>query len=310
MISRVFGKTKPTNYVLALGFLAVCLILAQLKEIHFGLDSFSLGVSVLIFLGLLCSAVAGNFLALSNQLIGPHVFTIYLFALMILLFPKVVLDYQTVLSNILLMGAQIRLNQIRPFKNIKANIFDASLMVLVSSLFLEWSILFFVLIWVYVYAFGPLKPRNWLVPIAAIIVFMLILSAALLASGRISFLTGHYQFNIALNNVQLIDATNSRLLVFLILVLLVFFGFRRNKITGFGKALQMRLNGLLLILVSVVIILQRPLGYEAYLLAFGSISLFLSKQIEAITKSLYRELVLLGGLLISLTVFIIGWIQQ
>lgn len=272
--------------------------------------SFSTGLSVLTLMVLFLSAVAGNFLALSNQLIAPHVFILYLFSLLVLLFPNVILDFHSVVANLFLMGAQIRLNQMRPFNNIKGNIFDASLMVLVSSLFLEWSILFLVLIWVYVYSFAPLKLRNWLVPFAAIIVFLMILTAILFITKNISFIKEHYQFKSALNSLQFADAAYSGLWFFSTLILLVFIGFRSHKITGFGKALQMRLNGLVLVLASAVIVLQLPLGNNAYLLAFGAISLFLSKQIEAISKNLFRELVLLGGVLIALTIFIIGWIQQ
>ena len=72
----------------------------------------------------------------------------------------------------------------------------------------------------------------------------------------------------------------------------------------------MRLNSLALILAIGVMLLQFSLGIEAYVLAFGPICLFLSKQIESFSKSLFRELVLFGGLLVSLVVFILGWIQQ
>lgn len=310
MISRVFGKTKPINYALVFGFLVLCLFLAQLRLIHFGNNHHSIGVSLLTLIGLFSSAVAGNYLAISNQLIAPHVYTVYVYALLVLLFPNVLLDYKPVLANLFLLGAQIRLNQMRPFKIIKVNVFDASLMVLAASLFLEWCVLFLALIWVYVYAFSPLKPRNWLVPFAAIIGFMLILSAILFLSDNIAFLAQHYRLHVSLTNWRLSNTVYHRVLGFFVAVLLVFLGFRRYRISGFGKALQMRLNSLALILAIGVMLLQFSLGIEAYVLAFGPICLFLSKHIEAFSKSLFRELALIGGLLVSLVVFIFGWIQQ
>jgi hypothetical protein len=268
------------------------------------------GAQILWVFGFIIAAILGNQMNLSNQVTGHHLYSVFFVGIFVLLLPEVLQDLNALLAYFFLIIGQYRLNQIRPFETIKLKLFDASLCVLIASLFLEWSLLYYLLLWVFVYLYSPKKVRNWLVPLAALILFFLLVYASFLLANQEDFIWNHYSLHLAKSFSFNYGNVEAQFLIVLGFILLSLLGLREHRKSGYGKALQMRINALVFILGCIVVLLELPNGNQTYLLTFYPVALFAAKYTEAISKRWRRELWLIGFLLLALGLFGAEWIRQ
>ena len=312
MISSVFGKTKPVNYILVLTSLFVCFILIRFGPFPLEDPVSELPAQTLALACLLFSVLAVNFIVQRNQLTGPHSYAIYFFGVLVLMFPESMVDRQTILANFFILLALRRLISLKSLRDTKAKIFDGTLWILISSLFLNWSVLFLALVWIHIYFYDPKNLRNWLVPLAAMAAFALIGMAVAFLAGRPDYFASHYRFewegmgaywsawgHAFKIGLYLLAVFLAGLVSFLIL----------GK-SGHGKVLPMRLTALTLLLTMVVVIFRSSDEHHPVLLTFYPSAVFLSKYVETVRRDSIREGVLLGSLVFCLVVFLGEWVGK
>ena len=109
MISGIFGKTKPINFIILQGFLFVFYWFVNfvLYKNHYGPEKL---VTKFVALGiLLFSVFLVDFIVKRNQITATNSFAILYFTMLIVIFPEVLLDDNSIFCNFFLLLALRRL---------------------------------------------------------------------------------------------------------------------------------------------------------------------------------------------------------
>ncbi len=308
MISSIFGKTKPMNYIILLGFLFVFYWIVHffIFQATYTPEKLFLQISVLAVL--LFSIFIVNFILKRNKLTGTNSFGILFYTLLLVVFPEVVMDNGAVLSSFFLLLATRRLLSIKSLKNIKLKIFDATLWIGVASLFYDWTLLYLILVFIAIYFYEPKNIRNWLVPIAGIFTVFTISVAVLILAGNLEFLENHYAFSFDLVNVYFLSWANSaKLIVYMIVVSIAgILGFVNLGKSGLGRIITMRLVAITFFIGLGLTILKSSNTVFPVILTFFPAVIFLTNYIEVIKKPKLRELLLIVSILFPLVILTIG----
>ncbi len=167
MITTIFSKSRPFNYIMVTVLLIVCFIVIQAKH----LAGIGFGVNLAkktAFLAILISSLfITNFVTKRNGLSKDSTYPFLFFFLFLILFPTVLLDSKIVISNFFLLLAMRRLVSLQSLLTPKEKIFDASLWIFVAALFHFWAILFILLVFISVFFHVSRDYRNWILPYIA-----------------------------------------------------------------------------------------------------------------------------------------------
>ena len=312
MLSSIFGNSKPINYIIILGFLALFYVLVgweRMTGLHTASDIlvFVLALSVLLF-----SIMVVNFIVKRNQITGSNDYAILFFSLLIVLFHEVLLDYNAIMGNFFLLLALRRLISLKSLKNIKLKLFDASFWIAVGSLFYDWMLLYIVLVYISLYIYEPKNIRNWLVPIIAMACAAILIYSVRIISGDAGFIEDHYSFEAIRNSNILANPGGSvKMLIYLILVVIAgIISFVRLGKLGMGKIVTMRLVVISFIIGLVVTVLKSSEEAAPIMLTFFPASILFTKYIEVIKRANIKEVVLILSLVIPFMVFLAEWIAK
>lgn len=304
MISSIFGKTKPFNYVILLTFLFVFygVVVFLLFSIPYQQDKlfeqiFSL--AALLFLIFLI-----NFVVKRNKITETNSYAILFFTLLIVLFPEVLLDNNGILCTFFLLLAIRKLLSIKSLKKIKLKIFDASIWVVVSSLFYDWALLYMLLVFITIYLYQPKNIRNWLVPFIGFFTTAFISLGALTLLNKQAFILNHYVFSINITNDFILEWKNSlKLLLYIFGALCLFIvTFLKLSKSGQGRINTMRLIAIFFFIGLIITLLESFNEVTPILLTFFPTSVFLTIYIENIKRSKLKEAVLILTIIIPFLV--------
>nr|WP_229732512.1 DUF6427 family protein [Muriicola marianensis] len=305
MISGIFGKTKPINYVILLGLLSLLYTI-----VFFYLDESSSDpsnwVKQLFFLFLLLfSVLVIDFVVNRNQISSTNAYVALFFVVLVFFFPSSVKDTDAIGCNFFLVLACRRLISLRSLRNIKLKILDATLWVLAASLFFGWAILFLLLVFIAIYIYEPKNIKNWFVPIAGIVTFLLIWNSILILSGTEGFFAAHYNFNVGNWESVLRDwIRNTKLIIFILFISVTSFAvFLKSGKLGLGRIINLRVVSIYFFLSIIVVLLSLTSEEFPILIAFFPAAVFLGKYVEMIKRDNIREMVLSGAILTSFFIF-------
>ncbi|NNJ88572.1 MAG: hypothetical protein HKP53_04160 [Eudoraea sp.] len=304
MISGIFGKTKPINYVLLLGFL---FILYWVVYFYLNENSSEPAVLVLQSLGLLVllfSVMVINFVVNRNQITTANSYVALYFVLLILLFSSSIVDNNAIFCSFFLLLACRRLLSLRSLKNIKLKIMDATLWVLVSSVFYDWAILFLILVYIAIYIYEPKNFKNWLVP-PSVSVFVLLSYAVLILANNEDYLLEHYQFQLENIRDVLSDwKLNTKLIIYALLIAVTALAvFLKSGKLGLGRIINLRVISIYFSISILVIILSLMSGDLPVMISFFPGAVFLGKYVEMIKRKNIKEMVLYSSAFIAFFVF-------
>ncbi len=304
MISSIFGKTKPFNYVILLTFLFVFygVVVFLLFSIPYQQDkSFKqiFSLAALLFLIFLI-----NFVVKRNKITETNSYAILFFTLLIVLFPEVLLDNNGILCTFFLLLAIRKLLSIKSLKKIKLKIFDASIWVVVSSLFYDWALLYMLLVFITIYLYQPKNIRNWLVPFIGFFTTAFISLGALTLLNKQDFILNHYVFSINITNDFILEWKNSlKLLLYIFGALCLFIvTFLKLSKSGQGRINTMRLIAIFFFIGLIITLLESFNEVTPILLTFFPTSVFLTIYIENIKRSKLKEAVLILTIIIPFLV--------
>ena len=305
MISGIFGKTKPINYVLLLGFIFILYWFVYFYVSNNSAEPAVIVWQSLVLLVLLFSVLVINFVVNRNQITSANSYVALYFSLLILIFSRSVTDNNAIFCSFFLLLACRRLLSLRSLKNIKLKIMDATLWVLVASLFYDWAILFLILVYIAIYIYEPKNLRNWLVPLVSIIVFVLLSYAVLILANNEGYLLQHYKFQ--LDNIREVFTDwklNTKLIIYALLTAVTALAvFLKSGKLGLGRIINLRVITLYFALSIVVIILSLMAGDLPVLISFFPGAVFLGKYVEMIKRKKIKEVVLYASVFIALSIF-------
>lgn len=305
MISSIFGKTKPINYIILLVFLFFFYWFAQFFLFVQSELSEELFNKMGFLILLMCSVFLVDFIVKRNKLTKTNSFAILFFTMLIVVFPEVLTDENAIWCNLFLLLAARRLLSIKSLKNIKVKIYDASLWITVASLFYDWAIVYIILVFIAIYLYDPKNGRNWLIPFTGFFTVAMISYAILLIVDNPSFLEKHYQFNFELNVAYFTHIGNSIKLVIYILMTAIagLVAFVKLRSSGSGKIIAMRLMALYFIISMITVVLISADNTYPVLMTFFPAVIFFTHYIESIKKPNMKEIVLIAAVIVPFLIF-------
>ncbi len=297
MISSVFDKTNPINYLLALLFFSI----------HYwfwfwtGDDQLFSGHELLVFIGKLSLVTLGMFLVeftvKKNQISAKNTYAIVLFMVLFGVFAPDLYQSDTLLTLFFLLLAFRRILSIRSLVSIKLKVFDASFWILIASYFNPNALYFFLILALAIYFYQFEKLKNWLVILPAIGAYILLVFAYKGIDKAQTFFDQHYQFQMNFSDLSL--SKNH-----LVVLGFVFLGILASIVTyrGLSRSLMGKLISIRLVLFSFLIAsfiaLIGASNQQQTIFLLFPISVLYTNALEGIKMRWIRDLILLG--LISL----------
>jgi hypothetical protein len=121
----------------------------------------------LTFLVVLASIFLTSFIGKRNGLTKDSSYTAIIFLLLLLFFPSILNNFNILLANFFILLALRRLISLQSMKASKEKIFDASLWIILASLFHFWCILFLILAFISIIFHVSRDYTNWVLPFIA-----------------------------------------------------------------------------------------------------------------------------------------------
>lgn len=170
MIASVFKKSTPLNYALIVFLVLFFFFIYQIQDTSWmssGVMLLKKGFSLLV---LLASIFLISFIGKRNGLTKDSGYTAVFFFLLVLFFPTILNNLNLLLANFFILLALRRLISLQSVKESKEKIFDASLWIILASLFHFWSILFLILVFLSIILSVSRDYTNWVLPFIAFFV--------------------------------------------------------------------------------------------------------------------------------------------
>lgn len=166
MITSIFEKSKPINFVFCAGILLIYLVVTLFlgyDQVYFKL----IPQQIISYLVLVFSLFVIDFVVKKNEITSQNNYAIFLFVLLIGFLPDLFNHPKAIFLNFLLLLAFRRLISIRSLRAVKQKLFDASMYIAIASIIEPWSIIYFIIVYITIIMFVSKDYRNWLVPIVA-----------------------------------------------------------------------------------------------------------------------------------------------
>ncbi len=306
MISTIFGKTKPINYIILLGFLFFFYWTVHFLIFKRAYTPEELLLQTVVLAVLLFSIFVVNFIVKRNQITGTNAFTILFYSACLVVFSTTITDNNAILCNFFLLLAQRRLLSMRSLKEMKLKLLDASLWIAVASFFYDWALLFIILVFIAIYFYEPKNIRNWLVPFIGVCTVGIIVYGVLILLDKTTMIREHYRFSFTLTaNWITYWASSAKLTIYILLTLFAgFWAFLKLGKLGTGKLITMRLIAISFVIGLVLTLLKTsPVSFPV-LITFFPAAILMTKYVEVIKKVNIKELILIAFVTLPLIVFL------
>lgn len=306
MISSIFGKTKPINYIILLGFLFTFYWILLLLVYQRAYTPEELLVQTVVLALLLFGIFVVDFIVKRNQITGTNAYTILFYVALIVLFSDVLTDNNAIMCSFFLLLAHRRLLSLRTLKDFKSKLFDTTLWTGVASLFYDWALLYLVLVFIAIYFYEPRNIRNWLVPFLGVSTVAIILVGTLILLDKVYMVTDHYTFSLNFNtNFFTYWANSTKLFIYALLTLLTgFWAFLKLGKLGTGKLITIRLVAISFVIGSLLTVLESSATSFPILISFFPASILITKYVEVIRKVRIKEILLIASVTLPLVIFI------
>ncbi|MEA1786438.1 hypothetical protein U1E44_10070 [Arenibacter sp. GZD96] len=306
MISSVFGKTKPINYIIVLVFLFTFYSLVHFFLLDQQVTSAQFLTKTLVLAVLLFSVFLIHFIVSRNKITEGNSYAILFFAVLVVLFPESIADRNAILCNFFMLLAIRRIISIKSLKEVKHKVFDATLWILIASLFYDWALMYLVLVFIAIYFYDAKNIRNWTVPLVSVATFLLLIVAIMMLTGNQNFLRAHYVFSLSLPAGYFFDWVQSLkwMLYFLCMSSIGITVFSKTAKLGLGRIMMLRLLVVFFYLGMMLHFLETENPGAPLMLTFFPAAIFLNNFIDTLKKPRIKELALTAFTLIPFLVFV------
>ena len=302
MITSVFSKSRPINYILTTTLLVLCFLLFQFQSNFSTISVVEIGSKVILLLLLAGSLFITNFITKRNGLSKDNSYTFLLFFVFLILFPKTLSNASLIISNGFILLALRRLISMQSLITPKEKIFDASFWIFTASLFNFWCVLFIILVFVSIIFHVSRDYRNWIIPFIALFTVVLIASVASLMFD--SSLIKQYLSSIIIDfDLKYLETIfqNIALFVYIFTALVAFLGMMfilSSKLSNFQSSYQ---KIIFAFVIGLAVFFFSPNKDNSYLIyTFVPVSIMLTNLLETIEKYWIKETIL--GIIISASV--------
>ena len=305
MITSIFSKSRPANYIIITTLLVVCyfLYLQNFPESFQSLEG--IGAKLALLLVLIGSLFIINFVTKKNGLSKDNSFAFLFFFSFLILFPTTFGNTDLILSNFFILLALRRLISLQSLLTPKEKIFDASLWIFVASIFHFWSILFILIVFVSILFHVSRDYRNWVLPFIAFfsvgvigLMYAMIFDHSLIDSVVDSAYVD-FNFNYFTNNYQ-----NFALSLYVVIAL---FFFVTQALSVPSKPLNMQSSYkkiiVAFILGAVVFLISSDKNNSMMIFTFAPVAIMATNQVEAMQINWMKETIVYVIVICSLLTF-------
>jgi hypothetical protein len=164
MITSIFSKSKPINFIIVFFITLLAFIVERLRMPAGQITVLLVLKEIVLFFVCYASILLVNFIVSKNSLSRKSNYEILLFSLFLFTLTQTTSNVNILLSNFFVLLGLRRVISLRSPNNINKKIFDAAFWFAIAALFYFWAILFFVLILVTLALYNDIKPNHWVVP--------------------------------------------------------------------------------------------------------------------------------------------------
>jgi hypothetical protein len=308
MITTIFSKSNPANYLIVGFLLVVSYIINEWRLVFLKNESFLIIESLVKITFLLIALFLANFIAKRNALSKDNSFVFLSLAVFLIFVPQTLADFKIITAFFFVLLAMRRILSVQSLTFVKEKIFDASLWVFVASLFHFWSILFILLVFTAILFHVAMDYRNWFLPLIALFAVGLLFTAICLILSQPFYLELFQQmkldFSFKYFDTKMESATVILFAIFSV-SLVVFYSLGIKK-----KPTSLQNNVLKIIftwIIGVFLVLISPQKTNALLIfTMFPISIFAADFLENSSVKWFKESVSGLVILIALLIFIYG----
>ena len=175
MITSVFNKSKPVNFLIVLAFVFIILGISNFDLILSGTDNALILISKVLIIVFIVFLL--DFIVSRNNLTKKNSYAVLAFGILISFFPSLFSNIDLLLSNLFIIFALRRIISLSSKKNIKKKLFDASFWIALATLFYFWAILFFAILIVALIYYSQNDVKNVIIPFIGILTVGVLLVA-------------------------------------------------------------------------------------------------------------------------------------
>ncbi|SEP81590.1 hypothetical protein SAMN05421824_0391 [Hyunsoonleella jejuensis] len=300
MITSIFNKSKPINFIIVFFIIAIACSISFFKIGNYAISFNNLLIVSVLFLFGYFSMLVLNFVSGKNNLTQTNNFEIVLYASFLLMVPQTTGSLKLLLANIFLLFSLRRLISLRSQKSIKKKLFDAAFWITLAAICYAWASVFLILIPVAVFLYTDNKLRNWLIPLTAIV-------AVLLIAYCICFFANYELTSHFINGFEIsFDFSVYNTPQFLV-ALTLFFSFGLWSLLFYIKSINLKKKSLrpafyliiwtVIISFLLLIIAPEKSGGE-FLFVFAPLAIIISSYIEVIREKWFKEVFFLVLLIV------------
>jgi hypothetical protein len=210
MITSIFNKSRPINYILVFFILLLAFLISVFKYFEETFSWYNVVHLFFNFLLVLITVFALNFIVTKNILTKDNTFALFIVSIYILLVPQVFFSTKLLLSNLFILLAIRRLVSLSSQKNTIKKLVDSGILIALASVFYIWSVWFLILPIIAVYLHSENRINYWLIPFigalsVGVISFAIYLLNPIWFNTNISMEGLNYDFT-NYNSLQIITA--------------------------------------------------------------------------------------------------------
>lgn len=294
MITSIFNKSKPINYIIVFVITVIAFITAR-KNLIIDTITIAFVLKQIAILGVcVLTILVFNFIVSKNKLTQTHNFEIVLFSLFLLAIAQATTDVNILISNLLVLLGLRRIISLRSQKNIKNKLFDAALFVAIASVFYFWAILFFITILYSLIVYTNNNIKHWIIPFMGVgAVFSVFVGASVI------FYNDLFEIFKASRNVNYDYSPYNSTRYLIAITMLISFGIwsslfylesirrKKKELRGSYKIINMAA-----ILAFVIILLAPNKDGSEFLFLFAPLSLIIINYIEIVEDKWFKEIFL------------------
>ena len=291
MITSVFSKSRPINYILITFLLVVFFLVFQIQTQNSTLNWVEIAKKTFYLLLLIGSLFITNFITKRNGLSKDNSYTFLLFFIFLILFPKTLSNGYLIVSNAFILLSLRRLISLQSLIIPKEKIFDASLWIFAASLFNFWCILFIILVYISIILDVSRDYRNWLIPIIAFFVIVIMTTMGVLIFNIGSF--SNYFESITVNfDLKYIETIfqNLAVAIYIVTALFAFFAMLYilpKKLSNYHHSYQ---KIIFCFIIGLAVFFISPNKDNSMLIyTFVPVSIMLTNYLETIEKYWLKE---------------------
>lgn len=168
MLANLFSKSRPIGYV-AIGLLLLTTYFLHLvSDLNWLQSPAAVVEKSFLFVAVVVSVLLIQFITVKNYLAVNNLYSLFLYACFLILFPTFFDDSELIIANLLVLLALRRIISLQSLKFPKIKIFDACLWIFFATLFESWTILYFILVYLAIIWYVSEDYRHWIIPFVAL----------------------------------------------------------------------------------------------------------------------------------------------